>query len=117
MNYQRSAADLAEEMQNKFGYVAVATDDALKIGEHILSLETTRGLAAPREESEVEAVVTGVTTYDDYEKQAQALGFGDTCTDCFKHYFKVKLKPPARTSTANLADHSQSIPEKAGGAL
>jgi hypothetical protein len=115
VRYQRSAADIAEQLQKQFGYVVVATDDALEIGEHIPNLETTRGLAAPRAQSEVQAVVIDETTYPDYRKQAEASGFGDTCTDCCKHYFKIELKATALSPISDIAGDSKPITENFSG--
>ncbi len=115
MRYHRSAAEIAEELQKQFGYVVVGSDDALEIGEHIPSLDTTRGMAAPRESSNVEAVVTGVSTYRDYKNQAKASGFDDTCADCMKHYFKVELKSTALSPISDLAGDSKPITENPSG--
>ncbi len=87
MRYRRAARDVACEIQAKFGYVALGTDDNLHIGEFLPNM-VSQGQA----DDGVTATVTAVTTYKDYAKQAKWAGFGDTCADCFDYYFKVEVK-------------------------
>lgn len=91
MKYRRSASEVAQELQEKFGYIVLGTDDVLNIGERIPTL-----VSMGHSDDSTSSVVIGLTTYRDYKKQAAFAGFRDTCTDCFDHYYKIKLVPEER---------------------
>jgi hypothetical protein len=85
VKYQRSAGEVALALQEKFGYVALGTDDEFAIGELIPEFESVS-----RTDKSVTGIVTGVTDFADYELQGESLGFD--VRDCFDHYFKVEVK-------------------------
>lgn len=76
---------LAEKIHDKFGYVAIGSDDNLFVNEKLPHM-CNQG-----ENFSISAEVMGKTTYEDYKKQAEWAGYGETCTDCFEGYFKVRL--------------------------
>jgi len=87
MKYRRSAGEVAKLIQDEFGYIALGTDDDLQMGEVLEGL-TCQSMVDP----ETIAVVTGMASYAEYEKQAAFAGFADTCRDCFPFYFRIELR-------------------------
>lgn len=86
MKIQLSPREVAESLFTSFGFVALGTNDNFTLGEEIPQFQSV----GVKQDLTIPWVVTGLTTFQEYEKQGRSLGYD--VRDCFDYYFRVEPK-------------------------